>query len=91
MAGYREVSSTEIEALVPQVQFADVVDIVLDSTAVWVLDAVPPFITRVSHDGSGLLRFGFKGEGPGELAWPVALQLTEEPGGIRALARTSGK
>jgi hypothetical protein len=77
--GYEEpaelvrVDRGELEVVAPETRFVSVQEIAAGSGSLWVLDAAPPFITRLSRDGEAT-GFGMKGQGPNELLDPRAIQ-----------------
>ncbi len=77
---FQSVPTQEIEVAFPDLKFNEVRDLVETDAAIWVLDASPPFITRVDQLTSGVLRGGARGQGPGEFRQPVALQVDSTTG-----------
>ena len=77
------VEAREIEVLGPEFEFTRVRDLVVTEEAVWVLDAVSPFLTRVSRTGGAVRQFGRLGQGPGEFINPWSIQpiaVVSQPG-----------
>jgi hypothetical protein len=77
------VEAREIEVLGPEFRFTRVRDMVVTEDAVWVLDAAPPFLTRLSRADDEVTQFGRLGQGPGEFINPWSIQPTSvvsEPG-----------
>lgn len=61
------------------VTFSDVREIAVAEQAIWVLDRVPPFVTRITRGVEPTAgQFGREGDGPAELRQPVALAPTDD-------------
>ena len=84
-AGPRTVQAAEIEPLPSDAGFAQIRSLVLADEALWVLDAAPPYLTRVSLADGHTLQFGAEGQGPGEMLNPWDIQPAPEldPAGIQ--------
>ncbi len=72
--GPRTVEAAEIETLPSEEGFAQIRSLVFAGDALWVLDAAPPYLTRVSLTDGQTLQFGPEGQGPGELRNPWDIQ-----------------
>lgn len=76
---FHAVGPSDIEPIHREIEFTSIREIVVQGGSTWILDESPPFLTRI-HAG-GVERGVARGQGPGELLHPVALQA--EPGGER--------
>lgn len=75
----RVVDGRELVSMAFSVEFARVRDMVVDDDFVWVLDASPPFVSRIGRGSAeSVVQFGALGQGPGELTRPVAIQLSSD-------------
>ncbi len=72
--GPRIVEMSEIQVPAAGPQFVAVRDMAVGEGTVWILDNAEPFLTRVSVTDGGSRQFGRRGEGPGELRSPQAVQ-----------------
>lgn len=83
-AGPRTVQGAEIALVPSKAGFAHIRSVVLADEALWVLDAAPPYLTRVSLADGHTLQFGTEGQGPGELLnpWDIQPALELHPAGI---------
>jgi hypothetical protein len=76
--GYEEpaelvrVDPGELQVVGPGTRFVSIQEMVAGAGSLWVLDAAPPFITRLSRAGEAT-GFGMKGQGPSELLDPRAI------------------
>ena len=76
----RTVEQHEIKVVGTSARFVDVRDAFLLDGSLWVLDAAPPFLSRVNLGNGEVLQFGGEGQGPGEFLSPQAIQ----PAGVPA-------
>ncbi len=74
------VEAHDLQHLAPEAPFVDIRDLAVGPESIWVLDAAPPFVTRVSLPEGRVTRFGPEGRGPGESLSPRALQAAPDPG-----------
>lgn len=74
------VEAHDLQHLAPEAPFVSVRDLAVGPESIWVLDAAPPFVTRISLPAGRVTRFGREGRGPGEFLSPCALQATPDPG-----------
>jgi hypothetical protein len=63
------VEAHDLPHLAPEAPFLDVRDLAVGPESIWVLDAAPPFVTRISLPAGRVTRFGPEGRGPGELEY----------------------
>ncbi len=68
------VETDDIQRIRPDIGFVGVRDLTLHEGSVWVLDAAPPFLTRISFADGSIVQTGRKGQGPGEYRAPWAVQ-----------------
>jgi len=69
-----QIEEWEAHPLGTKARFVSVRDMALTRSYLWVLDAAPPYVTRVTLETGEILQFGWKGKGPGEFVDPWAIQ-----------------